>query len=82
MTDNPPIRIYVNQIENSVILKITTWYYLELLTSEMIKLLGSTKNKISKYENGENVSHLEVSEVVLVYYNIKKFKSIVYICSQ
>ena len=48
----------------------------------MIKLLGSTKNKISKYENGENVSHLEVSEVVLVYCNIKKFKSLVYICSQ
>ena len=81
MTDNPPIRIYLNQIKNSVILKITTWYYLELLTAEMIKLLGSTKNKISKYENGENVSHLEVSEVVLVYCNIKKFKSLVYICS-
>ena len=33
-------------------------------------LLGSTKSKITKDENGENVSHLETSEVVLVYCNI------------
>ena len=57
MTDNPLIRRYVNQIEYSVTLKITTWYYFELLTSEMVKLLGSTKNEISKDENGENVPH-------------------------
>ena len=57
MIDNPLIRRYVNQIEYSVTLKITTWYYFELLTSEMVKLLGSTKNEISKDENGENVPH-------------------------
>ena len=33
-------------------------------------LLGSTKNKITKDENGENVPHLESSEVVLVHCNI------------
>ena len=38
-TDNPPIRIYINKIENSIIFKIKAWYYLELLTSETIKLL-------------------------------------------
>ena len=38
--------------------------------SETMKLLGSTKNKITKYENGENVPHLEITEVVLVHYNI------------
>ena len=57
MIDNPLIRRYVNQIEYSVTLKMTTWYYFELLTSEMVKLLGSTKNEISKDENGENVPH-------------------------
>ena len=36
----------------------------------MIKLLGSTKNKTTKNENGENVSHLEVTKVVLVHCNI------------
>ena len=38
-TDNSPIRIYINKIEKSIIFKIKAWYYLELLTSETIKLL-------------------------------------------
>ena len=33
-------------------------------------LLGSTKNKITKDENGENVPHLEITEVILVCWNI------------
>ena len=35
-----------------------------------MKLLGSTENKITKYKNGENVPHLEITEVILVHYNI------------
>ena len=35
-----------------------------------MKLLGITKNKISKDKNGENVSHLEITEAVLVHCNI------------
>ena len=35
-----------------------------------MKLLGSTENKITKDKNGENVSHLEITEVVLVHGNI------------
>ena len=34
-----------------------------------MKLLGSTENKITKDKNGENVLHLEITEVVLVHYN-------------
>ena len=33
-------------------------------------LLGSTKSKISKEKNGENVSLLEITDVVLVHCNI------------
>ena len=33
-------------------------------------LLGSTKNKITKNENDENVPNLEITEVVLVQCNI------------
>ena len=33
-------------------------------------LLGSTKSKITKNENGENVPHLEITEVVLIHCNI------------
>ena len=35
-----------------------------------MKLLGSTKSKITKDKNGENVPHLEVTEVVLVHCDI------------
>ena len=35
-----------------------------------MKLLGSTKNKITKDENSENVPHLEITDVVLVHFNI------------
>ena len=35
-----------------------------------MKLLGSTKNKITNDENSENVPHFVITEVVLVHYNI------------
>ena len=35
-----------------------------------MKLLGSTKNKINKDENGDNVRYLEITKVVLVHCNI------------
>ena len=68
--DNPSIKIYVNKIENSVTFKIKHGYYLELLTPETIKLLGSTESKITKNKNGENVPHLEIVELVLIHCNI------------
>ena len=68
--DNPSIRIYWNKIENRITFKIKIGYYLELLTPETMKLLWSTKNKITRHKNGENVPHLEITEVVWVHYNI------------
>ena len=70
VTDNPSIRIYINKIENRITFKIKTGYYLELLTSETMKLLRRTKIKITKDENGENVPRLEITEVVLIHCNI------------
>ena len=64
------MRIYVNEIENRIIFKIKTGYYLQLLTFETIKLLGSTKNETTKDENGENVPHVEITKVLLVHCNI------------
>ena len=69
-TDKLSVQIYVNKIENRVTFKIKDGYSLELLTPETMKLLGSTKNKITKDKNGENVPHLEITEVVLVHCNI------------
>ena len=68
--DKPSVQIYVNKIENRVTFKIKNGYSLELLTPETKKLLGSTKNKITKDKNGENVAHLEITEVILVHCNI------------
>ena len=50
--------------------KIKTGYYLELLTPKTMKLLGSTKRKITKDKNGEKVPYLEITEVVLIHFNI------------
>ena len=46
------------------------WYYLDILTTETMKLLGSTKSKITKDKNDENVPHTEITEVVLVHCTI------------
>ena len=37
---------------------------------EKMKLLGSTKSKITKDENDENLLHVEITEVVLIHCNI------------
>ena len=68
--NNPSIRIYVNRIENRITFKIKSGYYLELLTPETMKLLGSMESKITKNKNGENVPHLEIVELVLVHCNL------------
>ena len=60
----------VNRIENRITFKIKSGYYLELLTPETMKLLGSTESKITKDKNGENVPHLEIVELVLVNCNL------------
>ena len=70
VTHNPSIRIYVSKIENRITSKTKKGYYIQLLTPETTKVHGNTKSKIPKDENGENVSHLEITEVVLVHCNI------------
>ena len=51
-------------------LKLKNGYYLELLTPETMKLLGSTESKITVEKNDENVLHLEFVELVLIHCNI------------
>ena len=70
VTVNPPIRIYVNKIENRITSKIKTGYNLQIVTPKTTKLLWHTKNKITKNEYGKNVPHLESIKVVLVHSHI------------
>ena len=64
--DNPSTKRYRDKIKNRISFKIKTRSYLELLTPETMKLVGSTENEISKDKNGENFSRLEINKVVLV----------------
>ena len=68
--DNPSIKIYLNKTENRVTFKIKNEYYLELLTPQTMKLLGSTESKITKDKNGENDPHLEIVKLELIHCNI------------
>ena len=67
--DNQSVNKYVNKRENRITFEVKNEYGLKLLTPEIMKLLGSTKNKITKDKKSENIPHLEITEVVLVYFN-------------
>ena len=64
------MQIYVNEIKNRITFEIKKGYSLELLTTETIKLLGSTENKITKDKIGENAPNIEITEVILIHSNI------------
>ena len=72
MTENPPFQIYPNKIKNGIVFKLKTGYKLELLTPIAMKLLGSTKIYVDKYENSEYKPKLESVEVDLVHCNLVK----------
>ena len=57
-------------MENRIMFKMKTEYYLEILMPETMKLLGSNKSKITKDKNGESVPHLESAEAILLHSNI------------
>ena len=64
------MRIYIKKIENRITFTIKKGYCLELLTSETMKLRGSTKINIEEDENNENVPFLEIKEIVLIHCNV------------
>ena len=66
-TVSPSIEIYTTKMENRITIKIKTAYYLEGLIPETMKLLGSTKSKITKDKIGKNVPYLKITEIVLIH---------------
>ena len=88
LTENSPIEIYPNKIKNRIVFKIKTGYKLELLSSETMKLLGSTKKDVDQDKDGEDVPKLESVEVVLVHCNLvnnnyqQNIESIFYFCTK
>ena len=55
--NNPSIKIYVNKLEKRITIKLKREYYPDLLTPETMKLLRSTKSKITKDKNNEILPH-------------------------
>ena len=69
-SSNPLVQIYLNRTKNRIVFKIKTVYKLELLSSETMKLLGSTKIDIDQNKDEENVPKVKSVEVVLVHCNL------------
>ena len=59
LTENPPVQIYPNKIENRIVFKMKTGYKLEFLAPETMKFLGSTKKDLDSDKNSEHVPKLE-----------------------
>ena len=70
LTESPPVQIYSNKIKNRIAFKIKTGYKLELLSSETMKLLGSTKKDVDQDKDGEDLPKLESVYIVLVHCNL------------
>ena len=63
-TDDPLIGTYVNTTENRIIFRIKKINHLGFFMPVTTKLPRNTKGKITKDENGKNVSHLDITDVV------------------
>ena len=70
LTENSPAQIYPNKIKNRIAFKVKTGYKLELLSSETMKLLSSTKKDNNQDKDREDVPKLGSAEVVLVHCNL------------
>ena len=61
---------YANRIKNWIVFRIKSRYKLELLSKEIMKLLGSSKQLIDADKDSELVPKLEIVETVLVHCNL------------
>ena len=69
-TKKHPIHVYINRINNRLVVKIKGWFKIGLQMPKTMKLFGSTKKLIDKIKNEEKVPTLEVVEVFLVQFNL------------
>ena len=63
LVESPTKQIYHNKFKNKIVFKINAGYKLELLSTEIIKLLGSARKDVDKVKDGEDVPKLESVEV-------------------
>ena len=70
LTTVPPVHVYINRINNRLVIKIKDGHELELQKPETMKSFGSTKKLTDKTKNKEKLSHLEVVKVLLLQCNL------------
>ena len=77
LTENPPIKTYLNKIKNRIAFKIKIGYKLELLSLETMRLLGSEKKESVEVDlvhcNLVNNSYRKASKVLLTFVPNKQF---------
>ena len=64
MTDNFPIRVYVNKLEHMITFKVWTGIILKIWSPETMKVHKRTNNEMPKEKNNENVP----SKIFQVFY--------------
>ena len=68
--DVSSVLIYVNKINNRIVFKIKSGYKLELLSQELMRLLGSLTDTTDGDKNSELVPKLESADLVLLHCNL------------
>ena len=63
LTEDPPIEIYPSKMKNRIVFKMKTGYKLELLTSEIMRSLKSTKKALIEIKMEEIVPKLDLSKL-------------------
>ena len=74
------MQIYVNKIKNRIVFKTKTGYKLELLSSETMKLLGSSEKDVAVvlvYCNLVNNNYQQASKVLFTFTPNKQFGQLI-----
>ena len=70
IADVSPVLLYVNKINNRIVLKKKSGYKLELLSKETMRLLGSSTDTTDSDKNSKLVPKLESDDLLLVHCNL------------
>ena len=76
LATNSSVHIYINRINNTLMLKIKAGYKLDVQIPAAMKLVGRTKKTTDKTKNVENVPRLELVKVGLIQCNLVDYLSI------
>ena len=77
LAKNSPVQIYPNKIKNRIVFKVKTGYKLKLLSSETMKILGTTKKIVLVHCNLVNNNCQQASKVLFTFAPNKQFGQLI-----